>query len=220
MRVVDGLKFWRAAKTDATLIRLLSGQFENALQARRAASASSVFDTLQKLRNAETMKKTSPEDEADANKESIGVNANDEHRSAPKRKHRRVQTSIVDIETSIVDIDAPTIADVPCQKLKVLSGNQSECVWVELTPESVNYVVSAIVAEADRPEPPQRKDKACNNNIVTLEKRRGAYRVRNKAEGTQKYIPLGKNAEQALQVARSWVASDELVPIEDNSDQP
>ena len=194
---VDGLIFWRVAKSDQVVLRLLWGRPH---QTQRPLSKTNIVEKLSDLRNECIKNLAKAEDDAvddlglddDANSKSIKVDFN----KLP----------------SIIEIDAPTVGDAQGMRLKILPSKFHQPIWLELSIDVIEYLRKAcwFQAEGDTISRNRPQHKATDDNIgVSWEERRQSFRAR-RVSGKCRYFSVKSygDIESARLAASEWVDDD------------
>ena len=193
---VHGVLFWKAAKSDHVVTRMVFGKSETQ---QRPLSKTNVLETMQHNRNkaVESMIKA-----LGGPKEDLGLDDIEDSVKINKTDLDKLQ--------SIIYIDAPNIGPVEGMKVRVLKGKSTKPLWLELSITVVEYLHKACSYQLSQ-EPvlrnrPHHKDVAGDPG-VSWEDRRKAFRAR-RENGKVKYF-LVKNYEvddDARNAAIEWVA--------------
>ena len=207
---IDGVVFWKAAKCDAVVSRLLLGR---AHQRERPLVKTNILETLQQLRNQRMLAILAADGEA---KDDLGLDGPD----VPKIHHSDLSKL-----PAIIEVDAPSVGDVGGMTVKVLPSMQHQPLWLELSESIIVYlqrVCDHQLVHGDILPNRVKDDKhATEDNGVSWEGRRNSFRARVKT-GKTKYFNVSVYGceELARAAAADWVGHD-VVPIVDRDiDEP
>ena len=191
----DGMTFWKVAKADQLVSRLIIGK---ANTDRRMMSKTSVVELLIDLshKRVRELVQTSTGDAA----EDLGL---DDEEDQPDDK-------IIDWRKvpNVITITAPTIGEATGIPLQVLP-KPGRCLWLELSPESLDYLHSAAIHEITNGQRLCSRKRHKDNHEaevgVTWESRRSAFRGRRRS-GRSKYFNTKDHDddEDARAAAIAW----------------
>ena len=208
LEVVNGRKFFKLAKQDHVISRLLLGTSSS--KTRRPAKTD-VLEQLQMLRNTKIENIVTPPALDD-------LALDDIVEEAPQRKKQKTKVSMPVDAPPIIEIVAPTIGSATEMKMNTLFRKKYEPIWLELTEAIIEYLVAAvdhqIVNESiDKSRVQHQVDQVGDG--VTYETRRKAWRAR-RPNGQQKYFLVARY-EDAYTTASTWSqgtsdSNDEMIP--------
>jgi len=136
-RQVGDRHFWRVAKADQVVCRLLAGKSSSS---ERLLSKTDIIDRLVKLRN-EVVLRLDPELAAMVD---LGL---DDPAPQPARKRSRAGDRVW---PDYVTITSPAIGPTSSVDTRVLPATGCSPLWVELTPDSVGYLASAVSEQIEQ----------------------------------------------------------------------
>ncbi len=138
---VEGNKYVKIAKSDASMVRLLTGQ---GVGASRALARTNIVETLISLRNSmseELLRASLPE--ASKAEEDLGMVADDPRHLAKRR--RRLAGALPDV----LEIEAPALGDIASIRMNVLRQRPDQPLWVELVPENLDYLRAYVLSQIE-----------------------------------------------------------------------
>ena len=136
---VDGNKFVKIAKSDCSVVRLLTGQ---GVGSYRALARTDIVECLIARRNAklDELLNESLHDTHQA-QEDLGVEVeNPRHKSKRMRRYAGALPEIVEIE-------APGLEGLQPIQMNVLRQRPDQPLWVELVPENLDYLRAYVLAQ-------------------------------------------------------------------------
>lgn len=182
-RTVDGVDFFRLAKDDRTLSRILTG---NSWRNGRPMRSSDVFANIRCLRDSQVDQIVNPPAAMD-----LGI----EDEQKPRKRSRISIDNVPDV----IHVRLPPIDGHGSIDAKILKGVGRDALWIELTPETLGYLAVAVrVEDADNDG-----DEEDGMKYISFCQTRQAFRVRFK--GKHKWFPVSSSAD-ALGEAKSHLA--------------
>lgn len=199
-RQVGDRHFWRVAKADQVVCRLLAGKSSSS---ERLLSRSDIIDRLVKLRN-EAVLRLIPEPTA---KVDLGL---DDDAPQPARKRTRAGDRAW---PDYVTITAPTIGLASSIDMRVLPALGVSPLWVELTADIVGYLATTVSEQIEQGAIKNRRsqDTIIEGKGLNFDSRRLAVRAR-RADGKQKYF-REQDYPDATESASAWLSEVDASPM-------
>ena len=215
----DGSKFVKITKSDTAVIRLLTG---HGVGTSRSLARSDIIESLITLRNTKS---------DELLKESMSATSRAADDLGQQTEHPRLQAKRMrrayDALPEVVEIEAPAFKDVGSIHMNVLRQRPDQPLWVELTPENLDYLRSYVTAQIDDgsvkmqvpgANRPEDAEVSPATGVVWAEKR-SRFRVRYKEDG-EKHTKDFNQSSLAIAFARSKRQSEQLadqsaMPLQD-----
>ena len=210
--IIDGQIYWRVAKGDPIVARILVGKSHTK---ERQLTKSDIIDSLIKLRNAAIEAIVTPVDEQ-SGKEDLGLDD-----PASNRPTKRSKISL----PPVVEITTPKVGPLDPMQIKALTmeAGMKTALWIEFTTPAVNWIIAAVRYQLQNVEAAlsiikaKAVPKTTSIVAVNWEQSRNSWRAR-RADGKQKYFRLTK-FEDAQELAVKWskglISDDLAAPIGD-----
>ena len=131
VRTVDGHRFFKLAKSDHQVVRLLTGK---SVGDSRVLTQTNIIEQLVGLRNEKYTELMTPKNAVD----DLGVDT-----EGPKLKRPRLD----DNAPQTLVVQAPCIGNVQGIELRVITAVGSAVVWVELLAETIDYLKSFVAEQ-------------------------------------------------------------------------
>ena len=198
-RQVGDRHFWRVAKADQVVCRLLAGKSSSS---ERLLSRTDIIDRLVKLRN-DAVLRLDPEPAAMVD---LGL---DDPATQPARKRTRAADRTW---PDYVTITAPTIGPASSIDIRVLPALGSSPLWVELTPDIVGYLATTVSEQIEQGAIKNRRpqDTIIEGKGLNFDRGRRAVRAR-RADGKQRYFREQDYAD-ATESASAWLSGVDSPP--------
>ena len=189
VKQVSGMWFFRAAKSDNLIERMLVGR--SAASARKLAHTT-ILECIAELRNAKIESILTP-----AAQEDLGL---DDDEPSLKRKFKATDMAKL---PEYITIDITNRMNMPNMKMNVLPDKFSQPLWLELSKANIEYLVNAVKHDLSNPQPSKVESRKAGvlAHRVSFEKRRNAYRAR-RGNCRQRYF---SSADEAA----AWLAESE-----------
>lgn len=198
-QLVEGRTFWRVAKADQIVGRLLLGK---ACSSERMLSRTDIIEQLVKLRNSKVAELMQPPGPL----EDLGLDEQPEAAPAPPAGRPMPPT---------VQILAPQIGDVPELSLVVLSGLGQAPLWVELLPSVLEYLSEAVASQIAQGN--VKRSKPSEHRVahrgINFDAGRVAYRAR-RPDGKQRYFreeACGDARAAAVEWLEEWASEPSAI---------
>ena len=210
----DGSKFIKITKSDSAVVRLLTG---HGVGVSRNLARSDIIESLITLRNSKS-------DELLKESMSGGSGATDDlgkQVEQPRLYAKRMKRAASALP-EVLEIRAPAFKDVESVNMNFLRQRPDQPLWVELTPENLDYLRAYVSAQIEdgsvKIEPhgaarPEDAETARAPGLVWSTNRL-RFRVRYTDDDGEKHTKDFKESPLAMAFARS-VRQSEQLPLQD-----
>ena len=199
LKRIDDMWFWKAAKCDRMVERMLVGKSGSS---QRMLCKTNVLESLQALRNQAVHDHIHPPAAAD-----LGL------KDEPRTKRAKINMHEV---PEVLTIKAPAYGAISGMSMKVLRGRGSDPLWLHMSELVIDYLVSVMRFQIETSDihntKPRHQD--VMENHITWESRREAYRAR-RPDGTTKYFKT-KSYSDPKNSAINWVMGDDEEVADDD----